>query len=205
MIWWSCNALIQGVRWYEYSSSISWGLRYLSCPLEKVVRWHYSPLKPGTRRPTLFLNKFKLWYHLRQYLNNTISTDDFINYPSLLDSNPANFSTNLYYNIFAGSLSKALVFGTNTTSFQSTSKYLVNMFPMPYNFSSLSQLIPSIKPWKAKSEGAHNNKITTLTIILDSTANINFFSTWELLDGIHYDNRLKKEVTGVSGQLFWCG
>ena len=42
-----------------------------------------------------------------------------------------------------------------------------------------------------------------MTIILDSAANINLFFTHELINGIHYDNQLKKEVTGASLKYFW--
>ena len=47
--------------------------------------------------------------------------------------------------------------------------------------------------------------MTRLTIILDSGANINLFSTRELLNGIHYKKDLRKEVSGASGKSFWCG
>ena len=117
-----------------------------------------------------------------------------------MESNPADFSADSYYNAVAGSWSQALVFGTTATEFQSTSNHPVNVFPVACNFISLSQLIPSIKLWKSRSEKAG----APLTIILDSAANINLFSTCELLDSIHYNNKLKKEVTGASGKPFWC-
>ena len=70
-------------------------------------------------------------------LNVNISADNFINNPTLLDSDPSNFSADPYYNINAGLWKKALVFGATATTYQSTSKYPVNVFPMPCNFSSL--------------------------------------------------------------------
>ena len=133
-------------------------------------------------------------------MNIPILADDFIDNPNLLSSDPNNISANPYYNAIAGSWSRAFVFGTTGLEFQSANKYPVNVFPMPCNFLSLRQLIPSIKPWKSRSEKA----VTPLTIIFDSAANINLFSSRELLDGVHYDTQLKKEMTGASGKPFWC-
>ena len=73
-----------------------------------------SPLlELGANTVNLFLNKFTWWYHLQINLNISISTDNFINDLSVLDTNPAGFLADLYYNIIAGSKIKPLVFGAN--------------------------------------------------------------------------------------------
>ena len=174
-------------------------------PVDKKVERLCSPLKSGLNRANLFLNRFTWWYHLCISLNIVISADNFINIISLLDLNPANFSANPYYNTIAGSWSKTLlVIGTNAVPFQSTSKFLVNIFSMPCNFRSLHQLIPSIWSQKGRCGRTYGNNIISITIILDSDTHIKVIFNQNLLDTIHYNSSLKKEVTGALGQSFWC-
>lgn len=173
--------------------------------IKKGVQWLYSPLKKGVNKTNLVLTGFTWLYHLHTSLNLPISTDNFINNSPLLTINHTNFSADPYYNIIAGLWSKPLIFGTNDTPLQSTNKFPVNVLPMPCNSLSLYQLISSIRCWKGRSEGVHINDITRSTIILDRGAKINLFSTRELLDGIHYKSSLKKKITCVSRQSFWCG